>query len=55
MTVAALPASQRRFPSPPAARRCRKAMSSQRPQTLSARCAHARRSHARTRKRSLSS
>jgi hypothetical protein len=35
MTVAALPSAQRRFPSPPAARRSRKAMSSQRPQTLS--------------------
>ena len=44
MTVAALPA-KRRFPSPPAARRSTKAMSSQRPQTLSRRRANARRSH----------
>jgi hypothetical protein len=35
MTVAAPPAAQRRFPSPPAARRSRKAMSPQRPQTVS--------------------
>ena len=37
MTVAALPAAQRRFSSPPTARWSRKAMSSQPPQTLSQR------------------
>ena len=55
MTVAALPASQRRFASPPAARRSRKAMSSRPPQTLSRRRAHTRRSHPRPRKSSSSS
>ncbi len=53
--VALLSASQRRSISPPAARRSRKATSSQGHQSFSKRRAHARRSHARPRKRSSSS
>jgi len=53
--VAALPDSQRRFPSPPAASRSRKAISSQRPQTLSRPHAQTRPSHPRHRKNSSSS
>ena len=49
MTVAALPVTQRRFASPPAARRSRKAMSTPPPQTLSRRRAHTRRPHHRHR------
>jgi len=55
MTVAALPAAQRRFPSPPAARRSRKAMSSQRPQTVSRPHAHTRPLHPRPQKKPSSS
>ena len=47
MTVAARPASQRRFPSPPAARRSRNATSSRPPHRLSSRRAHPRCSHPR--------
>jgi hypothetical protein len=52
IAIAALPTAQRRSSSPPAARRSRKALSSQRPQTLSARRAHIRRSYARDRQSS---
>jgi hypothetical protein len=45
MTDAARPALQRRFPSPPAARRSRNAMSSRPAQTLSSPRAHPRRPH----------
>ena len=50
MTVAALPAAQRRFPSPPAARRSRKAMSSQGRRSSSKRRVHAKPAHDRPRK-----
>ena len=50
MTIAVRPATQRRFASPPAARRSRTTMSSRPPQTLSRRRAHTRRSHPRLRK-----
>jgi len=50
MTVAVLPTTQRRFASPPAARRSRTTMSSRPPQTLSRRRSHTRRSHPRPRK-----
>ena len=49
MTIAAHPASQRRFSSPPAARQSRNTMSSRPPQTLSSR-AHIRHPHPRPRK-----
>ena len=55
MTIAELPTAQRRSPSRPTARRSRKAMSSQRPQTLSRPHAHTRSSHPRHRKSSSSS
>ena len=54
MIIAALSPSQRRFSSPPAARRSSKAMSPQGRQSFSKRSAHTRRSHARPRKRSSS-
>ena len=47
MTDAARPAVQRRFPSPPAARRSRNAMSSRSPHRPSSRRAHPRRPHPR--------
>jgi hypothetical protein len=50
--IAILPASQARSASPPAARRTRRALPSQRPQTLSKRRAHATPSDARDRKSS---
>ena len=55
MTVAALPAAQRRFSSPPAARRSKKAMSPQRLRTLSRRHPHVRPSYARNQTSSSSS
>ena len=55
MTVAALPAAQRRFSSPPTARRSRKAMSSQGRRSSSKRRAHTRPSHPRPRKTPSSS
>ena len=51
MTVAPLPASQRRSPPPPAARRNRKATPSRGRQSSSERRAHARPAHRRHRKR----
>jgi hypothetical protein len=53
--VAALPASHRRFPSPPTARRSAKALRSQAPHLLSKPRVHANPAHARPRKRSSSS
>ena len=53
--IAVLPASQRRSVPLPAAPRTARALSSQRPQTLSKRRAQARPSYARDRKRSASS
>ena len=50
MTDAARPAVQRRFPSPPAARRSRNAMSSRSPHRPSSRRAHPRRPHPRPKK-----
>ncbi len=47
MIDAARPVSQRRFPSPPAARRSRNAMSSRPPHGLSSRRARPRRTHPR--------
>ena len=54
IAIAVLPASQRRSTSLPAARRTRRALSSQRPQTLFKRRAHAAPSYARDRKSSSS-
>ena len=54
MTIAALPAPQRRCSSPPAARRSRNAMSPRPPQTLSRRRAHTHRPYLRPRKSSSS-
>ena len=50
MTIAALPAAQRRSSSSPTTRRSTNPMSSRPPQTLSSRRAHTRRSHPRPRK-----
>ena len=50
MTIAALPAAQRRSSSSPTTRRSTNAMSSRPPQPLSSRRAHTRRSHPRPRK-----
>ena len=55
MTVAALPAAQRRFSSPPTARWSRKAMSSQGRRSSSKHRAHTRPSHPRPRKTPSSS
>ena len=54
IAIAILPASQHRSASVPAARRTRRALSSQRPQTLFKRRAHATPSYARDRKSSSS-
>jgi hypothetical protein len=54
IAIAIFAASQARSASLPAARRTRRALSSQRPQTLSKRHAHARPSSARDRTRSSS-